>query len=693
MFRIRNYGVETNMKEPEIIKPYQDVANIRKALLPLVKEIVEKGDLKVTAMGEQEYRTFMKSVRTDIDTIAKAIYTLAEGIEKSKPSDKVRAEVDFTSVEKSIDNLKAATMANSQSMADLKKSELKVEGLESLRLVMAKALQGINKIGTDKTDPTDYMNVRLTDGKDFYNAISRSIATAMEGTSNTPFLKADGVTPARVVLNADGSLPTSGGGGGGGGVVTSVSGTLFANVVNYPTVQTVSLADFQDGTRVDIKPLGTQVVATDNGLVTNTVIHGLNSSGFGNYVDVKVNASGSLQVAIGDITGVVGQNTKANSLPVTLASNQGTLAVSGTFTSASGTQFVNVSNFPTTQTVTSTSGSLNAIINNFPSNQSVIAASGVFNANITNFPTQQTVNISNGTNTADVVSGDSGVTGLANSAAVKTISFTTTGTGAQTIGPIDVRGYQTIEVVWTAIGSGLVLTGGQWSPVSGGTFQTTSTYTTGNNAGNNPLGAIANAVYKSSIWGNWFQIAVSALTSGTATGYITLRNNPIYTPTLGATTTSATVTYASAPNTAYPEGVLARTTGEPVAAAAGQVIIGLADKVGKRVVLPGATPENFVSGNASATGTSSTSVITASSNARVYVTGFSVANTGTATSLITVQNGTGGPTLYQTIAPAGAGSNVVLPTPIATVVGSGIAMTSNTASTTVYFSAIGYTGA
>jgi hypothetical protein len=233
-------------------------------------------------------------------------------------------------------------------MADLKKSELKVEGLESLRLVMAKALQGINKFGTDKKDPTDYMNVRLTDGKEFYNAISRSIASAMEGTSNTPFLKNDGVTPARVVLNADGSLPTSGGGGGTGGAVTATSGTFFANVVNFPntiqiidvtpsgvtnyvsvdnfptntsvisssgtfhsaidnfpTVQSVNIVDFQDGTRIDIKPLGTQVVTTDNGLVTNTVMHGLSTGGFGGYVDVKVNPSGALTADVSNSTGLV----------------------------------------------------------------------------------------------------------------------------------------------------------------------------------------------------------------------------------------------------------------------------------------------------------------------------------------------------------------------------------------------------
>lgn len=56
--------------------------------------------------------------------------------------------------------------------------------------------------------------------------------------------------------------------------------------------------------------------------VTRTVIEGKSSSGGGTYIPVKVTPSGSLTIALGDITGVVGQNTMANSLPVTISSNQ-----------------------------------------------------------------------------------------------------------------------------------------------------------------------------------------------------------------------------------------------------------------------------------------------------------------------------------------------------------------------------------
>lgn len=133
---------------------------------------------------------------------------------------------------------------------------------------------------------------------------------------------------------------------------------------------------------VNTKQLGTALTNTDVGLVTNTIIHGLSSSGGGTIVDVKVNPSGSLQTAIGDITGVVGQNTMANSLPVTIASNQtgipvtdnggsltvdGSVTVSGTVTANTGLSQpltdaqlrasnvgVTVSNFPATQPVSGT---------------------------------------------------------------------------------------------------------------------------------------------------------------------------------------------------------------------------------------------------------------------------------------------------------------------------------------------------
>jgi hypothetical protein len=62
-------------------------------------------------------------------------------------------------------------------------------------------------------------------------------------------------------------------------------------------------AQIFDGTNsVGVKALNNQVVATDFGLITNTVIHGLTTAGGGGYIDVKVNPSGSLAVAFSTAT-------------------------------------------------------------------------------------------------------------------------------------------------------------------------------------------------------------------------------------------------------------------------------------------------------------------------------------------------------------------------------------------------------
>lgn len=146
-------------------------------------------------------------------------------------------------------------------------------------------------------------------------------------------------------------------------------------------------------------------------------------------------------------------------------------------------------------------------------------------ANLTS-GTQQT-KITNGTNISDVVAGDSGFNGLATASATKTYTFTTSSSGAQTIlANTPTEGYSWIEVVYTSVGSGLALTG-QFSTTSGGTYVNSSTFASGNGVGNVALGVTVNTIYNGAIRGNFFQIAVSALTSGTFTGTVTLRAAPI----------------------------------------------------------------------------------------------------------------------------------------------------------------------
>lgn len=78
----------------------------------------------------------------------------------------------------------------------------------------------------------------------------------------------------------------------------------------------------------DISALSQTPIAANNALSTKSVIYGLTTGGGGGYVPTKVTPSGALSIAVGDISGIVGQQTMANSVPVVIASNQSAIPVS-----------------------------------------------------------------------------------------------------------------------------------------------------------------------------------------------------------------------------------------------------------------------------------------------------------------------------------------------------------------------------
>ena len=82
------------------------------------------------------------------------------------------------------------------------------------------------------------------------------------------------------------------------------------------------------GTTSDYNPITETLTDYSLANLTRAIIAGRSSTGGGTYYNVKVNPSGSLITAIGDITGIVGQNTMANSLPVVIASDQTAVPVS-----------------------------------------------------------------------------------------------------------------------------------------------------------------------------------------------------------------------------------------------------------------------------------------------------------------------------------------------------------------------------
>lgn len=102
---------------------------------------------------------------------------------------------------------------------------------------------------------------------------------------------------------------------------------------------------------------------------------------------------------------------------------------------------------------------------------------------------------------------------------------------------------------------------------------------------------------------------------------------------------------------------------------------------------------NQVTGSGTTTGTSTTAVTgigAAGGSLRNYIVSIQVVNTGSTTTLVTIQDGSGGATLAYTIAPAGGGSNITFNVPLKTTANTGLFFICGSASTTVYVSAQGY---
>lgn len=118
------------------------------------------------------------------------------------------------------------------------------------------------------------------------------------------------------------------------------------------------------------------------------------------------------------------------------------------------------------------------------------------------------------------------------------------------------------------------------------------------------------------------------------------------------------------------------------------------DLQGRALNFPFSNKENIVSGTGTTTGTSDTSIIAAQgAGVKFYMTGFSVYNTGATTATITFKNGSGGSTLWLTIAPAAGGSNFAFPSPIATSANTALFFAAGSSSTTIGIAVTGFKGA
>jgi hypothetical protein len=114
---------------------------------------------------------------------------------------------------------------------------------------------------------------------------------------------------------------------------------------------------------------------------------------------------------------------------------------------------------------------------------------------------------------------------------------------------------------------------------------------------------------------------------------------------------------------------------------------------GKLITLPFANKENMLRGSASQTGTSATTLIAAQgSGVKIYVTGVQCKNSGSTTTIVTLNDTetTGSGTVL--IVPNSGGDNEVYQTPLAVAANTALTFTPGAASSTIYCNAQGYAG-
>ena len=177
--------------------------------------------------------------------------------------------------------------------------------------------------------------------------------------------------------------------------------------------------------------------------------------------------------------------------------------------------------------------------------------------------------------------------------------------------------------------------------------------------------------------------------TGTGSPRVTIATDQAAIATWGMGATGSGV-----PSGAQYQGAQARSS--EISAATNANMVGLvADLVGKLIVLPYANPENFVSGRASATDTTSTSLIAApASGLRNYITQITVWNSSATSTYVKIQDGSGGTELYDIPAPAGGGATLTLPVPLRQpTTATAIYFAANASANAIVISASGYKGA
>lgn len=139
-------------------------------------------------------------------------------------------------------------------------------------------------------------------------------------------------------------------------------------------------------------------------------------------------------------------------------------------------------------------------------------------------------------------------------------------------------------------------------------------------------------------------------------------------------------------------GGVATITERAAVNASGDRVNFASDKTGKQIILPYAVPEYYVSGNASNTDGTSTSLIAAQgASVKTYITSIAITNTSASNIYVELKDGT--TAKYTIPAPANSGAIITLPTPLVGTANTAWNFDPSAAASTIYCSAAGYKGA
>lgn len=356
---------------------------------------------------------------------------------------------------------------------------------------------------------------------------------------------------------SDGTVVTSGGGGGGGGGTTNSSNTIdAAPVTQNITAQDVGSVTVTTGANSQSSTTGTPTA----GSVASFALAGYDSAA----IQVTGTWTGTLIPQISFDSGTTWYNQGLHEIGTAYTAGSFTANFAGRVNAAGATNWRLQSTTAWTGTATvkviatvnpaivylgnnsklpdGTNPTITATVKAastapLGTDTSVVVAQspnspGATSSNQTS-GNQQT-KITNGTNIADVIAGDTGFNGVATNAGTKTISFTTSATGAQILGPFSTEGYAYATVNVTSAGTGLAWTG-MWASASGGTYAGATTWYRSDQTSTITalLSTTTNIFSTSKVHANFFQLNISAMTGGTTTGTVTLTNAPLVPHTLG----------------------------------------------------------------------------------------------------------------------------------------------------------------